>query len=114
MSDVLENFVDPYYDLTDETREGYQGLLTIATVSWNISLLPNEERAAAIKDALESMPKEARPGSEQLMHSLIARKEKYYSEYQRAIIDFELVDRGENWHISVSSTPAQEMPSSER
>ena len=35
---------------------------------------------------------------------LIARKKAHFSEYKRTILDFELTDTGQGYHLSVAST----------
>jgi hypothetical protein len=42
MSEVLEDFVEPYMDLAD-TEEAFHKLLTLAIMAWNASFLSEEE-----------------------------------------------------------------------
>ena len=44
MSEVIENFIEPYMDLAN-TEENLRKLLTLAGLAWNTALFPKEERA---------------------------------------------------------------------
>ena len=41
MSDVLEEFVEPYLEFA-ETEEAYRKLLSVAVVAWNVALFPEK------------------------------------------------------------------------
>ena len=43
-------------------------------------------------------------GLKEIVNMLIARKKAHFSEYRRAIIDFELTDTGRGYHLAVVST----------
>jgi len=108
MSEVLRDFVEPYAEIA-ETKEAYGKLLTIAVVAWNTALLPESERQEAIDqilgEVLEKVGKQAMEDAEEILRSLMARKEKHFSEYKRTILDFELTDVGEGYQLLVASTP---------
>lgn len=103
MSKVLREFVAPYYEIVD-TEDEYRKLLDTAIVAWNVALFPAQERKAHLEEILETIPEEVRADGRAIINELIIRKEKYFSEYRRMIIDYEVTDIGENYHLVVIST----------
>ena len=47
---------------------------------------------------------ELKAGLKEILNMLIDRKRVYFSEYTRKIIDYELTDRGKDYHLAVAST----------
>lgn len=43
MSDVLDDFIEPYSDVAD-TEDAYRKLLMLGQMAWNTALLPDDER----------------------------------------------------------------------
>jgi hypothetical protein len=107
MSEVLKDFIEPYLEFAD-TEEAQRKLLTLAVMAWNASFLPEKEQQDMIDRVLDAgIPtanEELKTGLKDIVNMLIARKKVYYSEYTRKIIDFELTDRGRDYHLSVAST----------
>jgi|GEM_PF-687578 len=103
MSEVLERFVEPYREIA-ETQDAYKRLLALALVAWNMTLIPKKERTAAMEESLFALPEEMRSDGRQLIRHLMVRKETSFSQYRRMILDFELVDTGSEWHLSVVSS----------
>lgn len=107
MSEVLEDFIAPYKQQAD-SEEAMQKLLTVAVVAWNASFFSESEQ----QEQIETMLAEGMPGaSEQLktefkdiVNQFISRKKRYFSEYKRLIIDFDLKKIGGKYHLSVAST----------
>ena len=104
MSEVLGEFVQPYLKYA-ETEEGYRKLMTIALVAWNASLLPKESQAEMIDEVLEKLPPEARADGKRIVKGLMRRKQRLFAEYRRAVVDFEVTDLGDAFHLQVASTP---------
>ena len=107
MSDVLTDFVAPYRTEVD-TEVAYQRLLELAIMAWNTALLPEPEQLEMIDRMLvEGFPKvnkELKQEFKNILEQFIARKNQYFSENKRLIIDFELKDPGKDYHLSVAST----------
>ena len=106
MSNVLKALVEPYRELAD-TEEAYRKLLTLAVTAWNASLLPEEEQEGMVDrilgGGLPEDDEELKPGLKDIVNMLIERKRAHFSEYKRAIVDFELTDTGREHHLSVVS-----------
>lgn len=113
MSEVLSAFVEPYLDLAD-TLDALRILYMTAILAWNVSLLPEDKQQDAIDDIIDKVaPKddeEARTVLRSLVNEFIVRKEMLFAEYNRFILDFRLVDTGDQYHLTVLSSPEGESP----
>ena len=103
MSDVLEEFVEPYKQFA-ETEEAYRKLLTTAIVAWNVMLFPEKDRSSRLDKLLATLPENVRKDGRQIIEELMVKKERFFSQHRRMIIDFEVEDTGGKWHLSVMST----------
>ena len=103
MSEVMEELVEPYREHA-ETKEAYRMLLTLAVVAWNMTLFPEKKRASMLDKLIVTLPEEVRADGKVIIEELMLRKERFFTEYRRMIIDFEVTDTGGGWHLSVMST----------
>lgn len=103
MSDVLEEFVEPYQQFA-ETEEAYRKLLTTAIVAWNVMLFPEKDRSSRLDELLDTLPEDVREDGRQTIEELMVRKKRFFSQYRRMILDFEVEDTGNKWHLSIIST----------
>ena len=106
MSEVLMAFVEPYIESAN-TEEAHRKLLMLAIVAWNAALLPEEDQQDIVDKAVKAIPAASwamRAYMKSFMSELIERKKTYFSEYTRMMLDFELTDMGEGYHLSVAST----------
>jgi hypothetical protein len=78
-----------------------------AVIAWNTALFSAEEREAHLEKMLEAFPEEVRADGRAIISELIERKERYFSEYRRMIIDYEVTDTGEDYHLIVISTAGE-------
>lgn len=113
MSEVLEAFVEPYLDLAN-TFDELRLLFLTAILAWNIALLPEDRQQAAIEDLVEKgvraedeEAEEARADLRSVLNELIARKELFFAEYNRFIVDFRLMDTGDRYYLTVLSSLAE-------
>jgi hypothetical protein len=103
MSQVLEEFIAPYREFAD-TEEAFRKLLVTAIIAWNTALFSAEERETHLEKMLEAFPEQVRADGRAIINELMERKERYFSEYRRMIIDYEVTDTGEDYHLIVIST----------
>lgn len=105
MSDVLSDFVAPYRDYA-ETMQAYRRLLTLAVAAWNAALFPETKQQEVVDEVLSHLPGETRLKSDvkALLYELIERKVRFFPQYERAIISFELTETRNGYHLSVAST----------
>lgn len=102
MSDVLEDFVEPYEQFA-ETKEAYRKLLTTAVVAWNVMLFPEQDRSSILDKLLVTLPEDVRKVGRESIEELMVRKERFFSQYRRMIVDFEVRDTGNRWRLAVMS-----------
>ena len=102
MSEVLGEFIEPYYELA-KTEEHLWKLMALATAAWNIALYPPKDRLSLLEKALQAIPEEAREDGRASVMELVLRKEMFFSNYRRLIVDFALTDTGEGYNLSVAS-----------
>jgi hypothetical protein len=108
MSEVLEEFVDPYLAFA-ETRKQRQKLFEIAVLAWNLALISKDERQQMLDKAIEEGITQndplARQNTREILTEMIERKERLFPDNQRCIVEFQLQDAGENFRLLVASTP---------
>jgi hypothetical protein len=84
-------------------------LITTALVAWNTALLSRAERAGYLADIAKALPEETHADFYAIAGEMIERKDKHFARYDRTIVDYELVDRGDDYHLSVMSiVPGEE------
>ena len=103
MSKVMEKFVEPYYEVV-KNEEEYRRLLTVAIIAWNATLMAENERAPTLRRLLVTLSEELRTDAMEIIKELMVRKEKYFPEYRRGFIDYELTVSPGGWQLSVVST----------
>lgn len=107
MADVLSAFIEPYRAYA-KTTEAYRRLLLLGILAWNASLLPTHDQEAMITEVLaagipvgdQALLNEGR----EIIYELIERKQRYFAQYTRTIITFDLTETKEGYHLSVAST----------
>lgn len=105
MSDVLWEFITPYYDerfSQDQTEK----LLTLGIMAWNTSFLDETERLAEIRRFAETIG-ESPAVMRTLLEPLIRDKLQHFPDYDRKFINFHLKDLGKRVHLSVVTTLPQ-------
>jgi methionine synthase II (cobalamin-independent) len=107
MSEVLEDFVEPYRKEVDDTIEAQTKLISLAALAWNATFFPEEERREMLDDSVEKMLKGASAKAKQnfraIVDGMIERKLAHFADYERPIVDFELTDTGRGFHLTVTS-----------
>ncbi len=91
MSDVLEEFLEPYEDMA-QTGDAYRKLLNLGMLAWNAALFPEDKRRAMIDDTLGAGFSKAsasdRALARELIETLVRRKEEHFATNRRAILSF--------------------------
>jgi hypothetical protein len=78
-------------------------LLTTAIVAWNVMLFPEKDRSSKLDELLVILPENAREDGRQIIEELMVRKERFFSQHKRMIVDYEVSDIGSKRHLSVMS-----------
>jgi hypothetical protein len=107
MSEVLEDFVEPYMH-SAETEDDFHKLLTLAVIAWNAALLPDDKSQAIVDDVLGKgligASVDEMIEARNFVNAMIERKKAYFATNKRAIISFNFQDTGTGYHLSVAST----------
>lgn len=103
MSEVLKKFVEPYRDIAN-TEGAFRNLMATAMIAWNATLFSVEKRTEYLENIFESFPEGVREDARFIISDLIARKERYFSEYKRMILDYEVTDTGKDFQLMVISS----------
>ncbi len=123
MSEVLEDFVEPYLEFVRNNHQQRKHLFGMAMTAWNLSLLPEDEREVMLEKAIEQATagtvlekaiEQATAGTDLLKQgfsaiigSMITRKLDYFADNRRLIVNFELKDMGDGFQLLVASTLEQ-------
>ena len=102
MSAVLLDFIRPYYEYAT-TTEAMHKLITTALVAWNTALLPEAEQDESLQQVSQALPAEVVEDFYAIVREMIERKNKYYAQYKRHILDYTLTETEDNYHVSVIS-----------
>ena len=107
MSEVLEEFAQPYLDLVDDSLEMQNKVIAMAVLAWNFTLLPRKERKAAVEDlvsSLASQDEEMEEDTRQIVKEMIKRKERYFRANKRFILSYDISKTKDGFYLSVAST----------
>jgi hypothetical protein len=102
MSEVLLDFIRPYYEFAD-TTEAMHRLIATALVAWNTALLPREEQEQSLRQVSETLPADVVEDFYAIVGEMMERKNKYFAHHTRQILDYDLVDTGKEYRVSVVS-----------
>jgi hypothetical protein len=107
MSEILEEFVEPFR-YTAESYDDFHKLLSLAVLAWNAALLPEDKRQAMVDEILAAgFARESaadRAFARQVIEAMIRRKEEHFAAIRRAILSFELTDRGDDYYLAVAAS----------
>lgn len=104
MSDVILRFAEP---LQDEYGIVPSDMIRFAILVWNASILPKESQDQAFKDIDNLIPRDDRESRQEMLMTisiLLERKEKYFSDNKRFIVDYNIRESDRRIHLDVAST----------
>jgi hypothetical protein len=106
MSDVLEEFVEPYLPAIKNHNQR-EKLFTMAVIAWNAAIMPDLERQSmldqTIKQGFAGNPL-VQMDALNIIEEMIQRKQQFFADNERMIMDFQVQDMGKNFHLSIAST----------
>jgi hypothetical protein len=107
MSEVLEDFVEPYLDMTT-SRDQRLKLLAIAVFAWNLTLMPEDQQQQELDKIVTELAKgqgrQMKQDIREILEEMMERKRQFFAQHQRYILDFELRERRNDFHLSVVSS----------
>lgn len=104
MSEVILRFAEP---LQDEYGVIPPNMIKFAILIWNASLLPEDAKKQALKDlskAMSDADREERRAMVWVISMLLERKEKYFADNRRLIIDYQITESAHRINLDVVST----------
>ncbi|MBP7961433.1 MAG: hypothetical protein KBG20_03685 [Caldilineaceae bacterium] len=105
MSDVLKRFVAPYAKRLGARDDSYRKLVAVAIVAWNAAIVGPDKEAEMLDDVEKTFPPDLRQDFRQIVEEMVARKKRHFANNRRLIIDCEVTDHGDEYHLAVISTP---------
>jgi hypothetical protein len=110
MSEVLIDFVNPYID-SIETDEQRKTLYNTAMLAWNLSFVALGQQSLMLEKAIAQICTPGNPSIQtelkERINQMITRKLKHFADNQRRIMEIQISDYGEQYHLSVASTLTQ-------
>lgn len=106
MSVVLLDFMEPLMEFW-ETEEELNNMLQLGVSAWNAALLPPKELAECISKTLEGIPFWQRWRMKAAFMKMVRRKQEFFADNRRMIIDYHLRFAKDEPYVSVVSTLAQ-------
>ncbi len=111
MSETLHAFVEPYLDVVTELKQR-QKLFSVAILAWNLALLPEDQQQQEMEGVIDHLSpgqgSVARQEARTILEELIQRKQKRFSAFRQSILDFELQETRNDYHLAVISLPLAE------
>lgn len=111
MSAVILDLAEDLLNLA-KNKSQYQKAITVACLAWNLAVMFNTEQQ---KEKLEQFIKDMciddlqdQQDMRDVVFSIIQKKNYYYPDVDRIIIDHELIGSKNNFHLNVVSTVSQD------
>ena len=104
MSEVLEEFIEPYMGQW-KTLDDLSKLLNVAAIAWNMALAPAKERETSIQEMMEKVPSDARAGLREVIEEMVRRKLAHFASNRRMIVGVTVTPGRKGPYIQVASTP---------
>ncbi len=121
LSDAISYLCEPHEQSYNYNETGYRNLIMLAVFAWNIALKQDLEiRENMITEFLENLLKQSSTdfgtvdllesetaqtlrGLHSIMNEFISRKDLYYPNDDRVIIDFTLRPKGSGYYLQIKS-----------
>ena len=104
MSEVILRFAEP---LKDDDGIVSKVMIEMAIIIWNASFMPRDMQRKALEDIINVLPRDAREARREMLlivHMLLERKKKYFSNNKRLIMDYHITESAHSIHLDVVST----------
>jgi len=105
LSAVLLEFIEPYKK-DAPTTEGYDKLVTMAVIAWNAALEDGAERTkyiqAMVNAIVDMAGEEWRKDAENVIEMMVERKERYFPDDKRYIVDYRLTETNQEYRLAVA------------
>jgi hypothetical protein len=106
LSAALLEFIAPYDDPTFN-KDAYERLAAMAVVAWNAAILKGKERRQLLKVCIDaivaSSGEEWHKETEKILAMMIKRKEQFFADDERHILEYSVVETKTHRNVAVSS-----------
>ena len=107
VSAMLQEIIEPYRRDANNFSE-YRKLVTLAIIAWNIANIPLDQMLTSLDHHLDQLPRMTateREDLRQITLDLVQRKIKLYPEVQHPIVNFEITQTQNKYHLAIASKP---------
>ena len=104
ISKVLQEFADPYLG-PDFDKDELYSVLMVSVIAWNLSMMSGDNAAELMDNAMAAAEPSSRKEVRRIIEEMVQRKKLFFSQYKTLILDFKLVDLGDDYHLSVMTMP---------
>ena len=104
MSDILLAYAKPFMDtVKTDNKEDYEKAIQISMMLWNCAIM---QEATKNRKEIMKMLKPVMPDAESksVVNYMLERKRQMYPGNKRMIMNYELSETAEGFHLSVAST----------
>lgn len=106
LSAVLIEFIAPYDD-PSYNEHAYDKLITMAVIAWNAAILEGKERKQFVNEAIASIVEitgeEWRKGAEDTLAMMINRKEQFFADDKRFVVEYSWTETKSHRHLAVAT-----------
>ena len=109
MSEVILDFAEPLLKNFDDD-EDFESVIAFATICWNLSFLPEQQRQAQLNAMVDKLSKSdalLRIEMEDCAKMLLERKRAFFANNRRMVVDYEVVEEKDEHRLLVMSTLAK-------
>jgi len=105
MSEIMQQFIEPFLESV-ATADDLRNLVALASIAWNVTLLPPERRQAALDEMLAALPPGLRTGAEAPVQVMMDRKFQHFAEFKRPVLRFNVqtLEDG-NFYLQIAALP---------
>lgn len=112
MSAVLLDFLHEHQPYAT-TRQAFDHMIKTGIFAWNLAILGDEEQQQAeIDKHAAKVNAETGEAFRTVVAELIARKQQYFAQYRRLIVEYQIAETANGFDLSVVSTAEQPLPPS--
>jgi hypothetical protein len=113
LSEVLLDFAGPLLDTADD--DYFETAVRFATLCWNLSFLPDGERQKELVHIINEIGGSdplARADVEYHAMMLLKRKQEFFAKDRRFVVNFRIVEQGNDYRLLVMSAPVKDRSAS--
>ncbi len=105
VSDAISRLIEPYGQDADDL-DSFRTLVSFACVAWNLSILPRQEDDQLMEELMALTQADVEDSLEMLalVNELMDRKNTFFPDVNRLIMDWKVTEQGEDFHIPIAST----------